>query len=173
MESNVLSGVTATIYEIAENDGETKWDASTYGQSNDQLTGVSGGYAWDVPSGTWQVKFTKEGYRSAQTEALTVPLKKTAAVGDTVAVTLSGAYNYAGTELAEYSSGDLTVAVETAALKLNYETQIAVLVGEAKDPRVTVQVLGSSGRPIPGLTVTAAIEDDAYAAITTVQGHHE
>ena len=239
VESNVLSGVTATIYEVSG--GETLWDAGDYGQRNPQTTGVGGGYAWDVPTGTWQVKFTKDGYLPAQTAALTVPpprmnlktamkstaapevvsaaaypdhvelvfsqymsttetltvpdgytcewvnkekvnvesrtayskvlrLKKSAAVGDTVAVTLSGAKNYAGTALAAYSSGALTVAVEPVELRLNYETQIAVLVGEEKDPRVTVQVLDSSGQPIPNLTVTAAIEDTAYATVSTVQG---
>ena len=237
VESNVLSDVTATIYQ----DGSTTaWDASAYDQTNPQTTGASGGYAWDVPTGTWRVKFTKDGYNVAQTDPLTVPpphmnlktamssiavptvvsaaayrdyvelvfsqymsttdtltvpegytcewvnkekvnaessteyskvlhLKKSAALGDPVSITLSGAKNYAGKELAVYSSGDLTVAVEPVELLLNYETQIAVLVGEAKDPRVTVQVLDAGGQPIPGLTVTAAIEDTAYATITDVQ----
>ena len=96
-------------------------------------------------------------------------LKKSAAVGDTVSITLSGAKNYAGKELAAYSSGDLTVAVEPAELRLNYEAQIAVLVGEEKDPCVTAQVLDAGGQPIPSLTITASIEDDTYATITDVQ----
>ena len=97
-------------------------------------------------------------------------LKKSAAVGDIVTVTLSGAKNYVGTALAAYSSGALTVAVEPVELRLNYESRIAVLVGEEKDPRVTVQVLDRNGRPIPGRTVKAAIEDAAYATVTEVQG---
>ena len=239
VESNVLSGVTATIYNVTS--GETQWVAGDYGQRNPQTTGVSGGYAWDVPTGKWQVRFSKDGYQPAQTAALDVPpprtnlktamvstaaptvvsaaaypdyvelvfsqymsttetltvpagytyewvnkekvnaesptayskvlrLKKSAAVGDTVSVTLSGAKNYAGTALPAYSSGSLKVAVEPATLKLNYEPQIAVLVGEAKDPSVTVQVLDRNGQPIPNLTVSAAIEDTAYATVTTVKG---
>ena len=71
VESNVLSGVTATIYEVSS--GETKWDAESFDQRNPLTTGVSGSYAWDVPTGTWQVKFTKDGYQPAQTAALDVP----------------------------------------------------------------------------------------------------
>ena len=48
VESNILSGVTATIY---QDGGTTAWDASAYDQTNPQTTGTSGGYAWNVPSG--------------------------------------------------------------------------------------------------------------------------
>ena len=71
VESNVLSGVTATIYEVSS--GETLWDAESFDQRNPLTTGAGGGYAWDVPTGTWQVKFTKDGYHPAQTAALEVP----------------------------------------------------------------------------------------------------
>ena len=242
VESNVLSGVTATIYEVTN--GKTKWNAEQFNQSNDLITDTDGYYAWDVPSGKWQVEFNKTGYKTAATGQLTVPppqmnLKTAmisteypevisaaaypdyvelvfsqymspdqptvsgytcewveptpvragsdicysrvlhlipaseAVLGETVSVTLSGAKNYAGKELyngTAYYSGPLTVAVEPDSLKLNYETQIAVLVGEAKDPRVTVQVLDSSGHPISGMTVTAAIADNAYATVTTEKG---
>ena len=241
IESNVLSGVTATIYDVTSGEPGTEWDAAVYDQTNPQTTGADGGYAWDVPSGTWKVKFEKAGYQPAETNALDVPpprmnlktamistvdptvvsaaaypdyvelvfsqymstaetlvvpagytcewvnkekvnaqsrteyskvlhLKKSAAVGDIVTVTLSGAKNYMGTPLAESFSKNLTVAVEPFSLRLNYESRIAVLVGEEKDPRVTVQVLDRNGRPIPGRTVKAAIEDAAYATVTTVQG---
>ena len=242
VESNVLSGVTATIYEVSGS--ETQWVAEPFNQRNPLTTGTDGGYAWDVPPGKWQVKFTKPGYEDTATAKLDVPppqmnLKTPmfsealptvvsaaaypdyvelvfsqymsvkdedkptasgytckwvykekvnaesnteyskvlrlipeakAAVGATVAVTLSGAKNYAGKELAAYSSGPLTVAVEPAQLRLNYDSQIAVPVGASRDPRVTVQVLDRNGQPIPGLTVTAAIKDTAYATVATVQG---
>lgn len=239
VESNVLSGVEAAIYDVSGNSA-VLWNAADYDQTNPLKTGADGSYAWDVPTGTWQVRFTKDGYQNAATENLIVPpprmnlktameaiaapevisaaaypdyvelvfsqymrvtdeltvpdgytcewvnkekvnaessteyskvlhLKKSASVGETVAVTLSGAKNYVGTALAAYASGPLTVVVEPFELRLNYETQIAVLVGEAKDPRVTVQVLDRNGQPLAGLTVNAAIADTTRAEITAVQ----
>ncbi len=78
--SNTLEGVTATVYEV---DPETSapadqaWDAEAYEQVNPQTTGVDGVFGWDVPSGTWQVKFEKDGYETTTTDPLVVPPPRT------------------------------------------------------------------------------------------------
>ena len=73
--SNRVSGVVATIYEYkylideygvqSENKVEVKWDAENYDQVNPIVTGDDGLFAWDVPEGQWVVKFTKDGYKDA------------------------------------------------------------------------------------------------------------
>lgn len=73
--SNTLSDVTATIYYSEESDGSNAvvWDAQPYDEINPQITNITGAYAWDVPEGYYQVRFTKEGYEDAATEWLPVP----------------------------------------------------------------------------------------------------
>ena len=82
VESNRLSGVVATIYELV-NGTWTPWTASDYNQVNDQVTGEGGLFAWDVPEGIWKVVFSAGGYEEAvvdgelhqpaETDALAVP----------------------------------------------------------------------------------------------------
>lgn len=74
VSSNRLEGVTATAYmKKDENDLPQVWDAEPYDQKNPLITDEAGGYAWDVPTGWWQVRFTKPGYDPAQTKWLPVP----------------------------------------------------------------------------------------------------
>lgn len=76
VESNPLSGVTATLWYSASKDGTNavEWDAENYGgQINPQITDKDGMYSWYVPDGYWKVKFTKEGYTAAETEWMEVP----------------------------------------------------------------------------------------------------
>lgn len=68
--SNRLEGVEATIYEQGVS---AQWDAENYHQVNPQITDTSGRYAWDVPVGNWQVRFSKRGYEPKATEWLPVP----------------------------------------------------------------------------------------------------
>jgi len=79
--SNRLEGVTATIYfKTQEEDmyGDLEevivlWDAEEYGQINPMLTNEYGEYGWDVPTGIWQVKYEKDGYKTIFSEWLPVP----------------------------------------------------------------------------------------------------
>ena len=79
--SNRLEGVTASCYEKVTTEdiyGELReeivlWDAEKYQQANPQVTQEDGAYAWDVPSGLWQVKVEKEGYETAYSDWLAVP----------------------------------------------------------------------------------------------------
>ena len=74
VSSNRLEGVTAAAYMKAnEEDMPVLWDAEPYDQINPMLTDAAGGYAWDVPSALWQVRFSKTGYQPTQTEWLPVP----------------------------------------------------------------------------------------------------
>lgn len=71
--SNRLDGVTATVTEKNADTGEYQyWDAEWYGQQNPQVTGNDGRYGWDVPVGTWQVQYRKDGYEPAQSAELVV-----------------------------------------------------------------------------------------------------
>ena len=63
-EDNLLSGVTATIFEWADGDW-VEWKADEWEQVNNQVTGETGYFGWDVPVGKWKVVFSKEGYESA------------------------------------------------------------------------------------------------------------
>ena len=81
VESNRIEGVMASVYykETAYDDyGDLYekielWNAEEYDQKNPLFTDKEGMYAWDVPSGLWQVKFEKEGYQTAYSEWLPVP----------------------------------------------------------------------------------------------------
>lgn len=74
VSSNRIQGVTATAYmKKSESDMPELWDAEPYDQHNPLITDEAGGYAWDVPSALWQVRFTKTGYEPVQTAWLPVP----------------------------------------------------------------------------------------------------
>ncbi len=71
---NRVEGATATVYYLDEETGEpVEWNAAEYGQTNPQVTGSDGTYAWDVPIGQWKVVVEKEGYESVESEWLPVP----------------------------------------------------------------------------------------------------
>ena len=81
VESNRLEGVKATCFykEMKEDkygdlyENVVVWDAENYAQENPLFTDADGQYAWDVPTGLWQVKYEKEGYETAYSEWLPVP----------------------------------------------------------------------------------------------------
>ncbi len=85
--SNRIEGVTTTVYyegdELDAFDEPTGkkipyiWDAEEYDQINPLITDINGEYAWDVPIGSWQVKYEKEGYETAYSEWLPVPPPQT------------------------------------------------------------------------------------------------
>lgn len=76
LESNPLSGVSAMIYKASDaaGTGAAAWsEAADYDEVNPQTTAADGAYAWDVPAGWWQVRFTKAGYNNANTDWMQVP----------------------------------------------------------------------------------------------------
>ena len=54
-------------------DNVVLWNAEDYAQENPLFTDAEGKYAWDVPTGLWQVKYEKEGYETTYSEWLPVP----------------------------------------------------------------------------------------------------
>ncbi len=71
---NRVEGATATVYYLDGETGEAvEWNAEEYNQTNPQVTGKDGAYAWDVPIGQWKVVVEKEGYESVESEWLPVP----------------------------------------------------------------------------------------------------
>lgn len=75
--SNVLEGVTVTLYKMGDGGKEEEWDAANYDQTNPVTTNADGVYAWDVPKGKWKVKFEKKGYETAYSDWLAVPPPQT------------------------------------------------------------------------------------------------
>ena len=72
--SNRLQGVKATCYFMDSTTGEAVlWDAAQYEQENPLFTDEQGFYRWDVPIGTWQVKYEKDGYLTTYSDWLPVP----------------------------------------------------------------------------------------------------
>lgn len=71
--SNLLDGVTSTLLQgDTENGPWHFWSAPDFGQTNPLLTDGTGRYAWDVPEGWWKVVWSKPGYASSQSPALSV-----------------------------------------------------------------------------------------------------
>ena len=88
--SNTVEGATATIYHAddAQGTGAAPWNAADYEQVSPQVTRADGSFQWDVPTGYYQVRVTKDNYTAAQTEwlrvlpirtGLEIPLVSTAA----------------------------------------------------------------------------------------------
>ena len=88
--SNTVEGATATIYHAdnAQGTGAAPWNAADYEQVSPQVTRADGCFQWNVPTGYYQVRVTKDGYTAAQTEwlrvlpirtGLEIPLVSTAA----------------------------------------------------------------------------------------------
>lgn len=75
---NRLSGVNAQVMVWdAQDSAWEAWDAADYGQINPETTDSQGDYGWDVPTGTYQVVFSKTGYNSARSDSVSVPPPQT------------------------------------------------------------------------------------------------
>lgn len=72
--SNRLEGVTATIFEYGRSQ---PWDAAPSMQDNPLITNAIGYYAWDVPAGTWRVRYEKDGFETAYSIWMPVPPEHT------------------------------------------------------------------------------------------------
>lgn len=78
--SNRLEGVKVEAYYCdyatdefgipEDNKSDILWDAENYDQVNPLYTDVNGQYAWDVPTGQWLVKFSKDGYYDTDSKLL-------------------------------------------------------------------------------------------------------
>jgi uncharacterized repeat protein (TIGR01451 family) len=74
ISSNRLANVTASIFYQDPQTGQwVPWDASAYGQQNQEQTDALGRYGWDVPRGTYMVVFQKLGFATAQSMNVNIP----------------------------------------------------------------------------------------------------
>ncbi|MDD4369352.1 MAG: Ig-like domain-containing protein, partial [Oscillospiraceae bacterium] len=72
-----IPGVRAECeYEVNEGNWQ-RWPAENFGQVNPQLTDEKGYYGWDVPAGTYRVRFTHSAYNTTISEVVYVPPPKT------------------------------------------------------------------------------------------------
>ncbi len=72
--SNRLSNVTVSIfYRPNATVAWTLWDATGYGEQNQELTDSQGVYGWNVPVGQWMVVYQKAGYETVESQVLNVP----------------------------------------------------------------------------------------------------
>ena len=74
LESNPIEGATATLWTRGSASGgsEQEWNAEAYEQRNPQTTSGDGSFAWDTPTGQYQVRVSKDGYRDSASEWLNV-----------------------------------------------------------------------------------------------------
>ena len=71
---DTVEGVTATLYYSETEDGNYSVWTDPFGeQPNPQSTSDTGNYMWMVPVGWWKVRYEKEGYRTAESCAMSVP----------------------------------------------------------------------------------------------------
>lgn len=75
--SNLVEGVTATVYYQDDEGYPVLWQAEEYDETNPQVTDLLGQYGWDVPAGHWKVRFEKEGFETVETGWLPVPPPQT------------------------------------------------------------------------------------------------
>ncbi len=73
VHSNRLQDVKTTLYYKDNNGSAVIWDALEYEQQNPIYTNKEGEYAWNVPSGIWQVKCELPEYETAYSNWLPVP----------------------------------------------------------------------------------------------------
>ena len=100
LESNPVAGAQASIYVADDASGRNArpWNASDYEQEATQITGADGAFQWDTPTGFYQVRVTKGGYDTAETDWLSVlPIRTGLKVGlrSTQAPSVSNAHAYA------------------------------------------------------------------------------
>lgn len=114
LESNPVEGAQASIYVADDANGlnARPWNASDYEQEATQTTGADGAFQWDTPTGFYQVRVSKGGYASAETDWLSVlPIRTGLKVGlkSTQAPSVANAHAYADyieLEFSQYMKAD-------------------------------------------------------------------
>lgn len=72
-----IEGVRAECeYEVSAGNWQ-RWPAENYGQVNPQFTDAKGYYGWDVPAGTYRVRFSHPDYKTIISDIVIVPPPKT------------------------------------------------------------------------------------------------
>lgn len=87
--------------------------------------------------------------------------------GSAVAFELNGARNYAGTAMARWASGELSVGVRADKLKLNVEQAVTML--EGSDFELVAHVTDKAGKPFAGAKVNVGLESSAICSVDATQ----
>lgn len=87
--------------------------------------------------------------------------------GSTVALELDGARNYAGTAMARWASGELSVGVRADKLKLNVEQAVTMLEGD--DFELVAHVTDKDGKPFAGAKVSVGLDSEAICSADAMQ----
>ena len=87
--------------------------------------------------------------------------------GSAVAFELNGARNYAGTAMARWASGELSVGVRADKLKLNVEQAVTML--EGSDFELVAHVTDKAGKPFAGAKVSVGLESSAICSVDATQ----
>ena len=87
--------------------------------------------------------------------------------GSAVAFELDGARNYAGTAMARWASGELSVGVRADKLKLNVEQAVTML--EGSDFELVAHVTDKAGKPFAGAKVSVGLESSAICSVDATQ----
>lgn len=190
--SNRLSGVQAEIWYRDGSGQETRWDAGSFDQLNPQTTGPDGGFYWDVPAGSWQVRFTKAGYRDASTDWLPVPppqvgigvpmvsdaapaVRCAAVYENSAEITFSQYMDIASVQGAVLLNGAAPLAVKAldpepgAGGSTQYATRFRCVVAEALSGETVLSVsagaLNYAGTALPAYTKTFAQPETRPASL--------
>ena len=107
------------------------------------------------------IKESPNGKKLSKTLRL-IPKGALPSVGDEVSVKLSGAINYAGTELDDYEE-TLTVIQRPASLKLVPDTLLQTYYLGSTE--ISAQVMGADGKPMKNVLVKAQAEDGTVAGL--------
>ena len=184
VESNRVAGATCKViqrvtrydmYDEAYTQDEV-WNAEAYDQTNPQVTGDDGQFAWDVPDGLWSVSVTKPGYEASSSEWMTVPpeqkdvrialvnldppmLQSATRKGDGVEVVFD---KYV---VASQLSGGLTLKVDGVAVN----AEVSVLDAEAS-PTGTLLATRAMVTPTSPLTGDEGIALQVSESITSYAG---
>ena len=73
VRSNKVADAAAAVYYRDADSRDLLWNAAGSEQFNPAPTLPDGSFTWAVPKGTWQIWVTKEGYRDAASDWMTVP----------------------------------------------------------------------------------------------------
>ncbi len=151
LETNPVQGATASVWtrdkNASGNEQGTLWNAAAYEQVNPQITSTDGAFAWDTPTGQYQVRVEKEGYEQTSTAWLPVlPIQS-------------------GLKISLKSTEDPTVThlwADPEYIEITFDQYMKA------DPSVAATIDGATAARVEWVDVQQASEADGYGALSRV-----